>query len=81
MEAAVARIEALTQTVDEKDRHLTELEDALNDASKRQAVSNAQLEKDGLKIRGLTSALEKTRDGTRPAGGSTSRVCKTRARS
>jgi len=54
---ATARISELKQQVDMQNQTLRELEEFGTDSSKRQAIANAQMEKDGIKIRGLTTAL------------------------
>jgi chromosome segregation ATPase len=56
---ATARISELKEKVDTQVQLIRELEECAADASKRQSLANSQMEKDGIKIRGLTAALGK----------------------
>jgi hypothetical protein len=55
--------------VDMQNQTLRELEEFGTDSSKRQAIANAQMEKDGIKIRGLTMALGEWGGGGGGGGG------------
>ena len=62
---ATTRISEMKRTISKQEEELHELEEANLDASKRQAMVNGQLEKDGLKIRALTEALLETQKSGR----------------
>lgn len=60
---ATQRISEMKHTIDIQCQQLNEMEESNIDASKRQYVSNQQLEKDGFKIKELTEALQETQRG------------------